>query len=129
MTSVAGWITAISVLVIAVVMTVGLAVAVVMIRKSIRKLIEAANPAMKRAEATLTVVEGIAENVRTRTEEISQTVEDAVEDVSRKVKSTTSVIEDSVRPNLVSAASLLAGFSRGLQTWSERKKGGNSHGE
>ena len=43
MTFVAGWITAISVLVIAVVMTVGMAAAVVIVRKSINRLIEAAN--------------------------------------------------------------------------------------
>lgn len=129
MTSVAGWITAISVLVIAVVMTVGLTAAVFMIRKSINRLIEAANPAMKKAEATLSAVEDIAESVRARTNEIGQTVEDAVEDVSRKVKSTTSVLEDSVKPPLVSMASALAGLSKGLQVWSERKRGGNSHEE
>jgi hypothetical protein len=129
MTSVAGWITAISVLVIAVVMTVGLTAAVVIIRKSINRLIEAANPAIKKAEATLTAVEDIADSVRSRTYEIGQTVEDTVDDVSRKVKSTTSVLEDSVRPPLVNMASVLAGLSKGLQVWSERKKGGNSHGE
>jgi uncharacterized protein YoxC len=129
MTSVAGWITAISVLVIAVVMTVGLTAAVVMVRKSVNKLIETANPAIKRAEATLTAVGDIAENVRVRTDEIGQTVEETVEDVSRKVRSTTSVIEDSVRPPLVNVASVLAGLSKGLQVWSDMKRGGNSHGE
>jgi uncharacterized protein YoxC len=129
MTSVAGWITAISVLVIAVVMTVGLTAAVIIIRKSVNKAIEAANPAIKRAEATLARVEGIAESVRARTDEIGQTVENTVEDVSRKVISTTSVIEDSVRPPLVSVASVLAGLSKGLQVWSDSKRGGNSHGE
>jgi uncharacterized protein YoxC len=129
MTSVAGWITAISVLVIAVVMTVGLTAAVVIIRKSINKLIEQANPAIKRVETTLTAVGDIAESVRARTDEIGHTVEDTLEDVSRKVRSTTSVLEESVRPPLVSMASVLAGLSKGLEVWSERKKGGNSHGE
>ncbi|MDO8588872.1 MAG: hypothetical protein Q7T82_17735 [Armatimonadota bacterium] len=130
MTTVAGWITAISVLVIALALTVGLAAAAVVIKRSVSRVLEAANPAMKRAEATISTVGGIAETVRTRTDEISQTVEETVDDVSRKVKTTTSVIEDAVRPPLIGMASMLAGVSKGLQVWTElSKKGGKSRGE
>ena len=127
MTTVAGWITAISVLVIALALTVGLAAAIVVIRKTIGRLLEAADPAIRRAEAALTTVGGIAETVRVRTDEISQAVEETVEDVSHKVKKTTSVIEDAVTPPLIGVASMLAGVSRGLQVWNElSKRGGNS---
>jgi len=119
MTNVAGWITAISVLVIALALTVGLVAAAIVIRKSLARLTEVANPAIKRAEATLSKVE-----------EIAGTVEETMEDVSRKVKSTTSVIEDAVKPPLIGISSMLAGVSKGLQVWSETsKRGGNSKDE
>jgi hypothetical protein len=128
MTSVAGWIIAISVSIIALVMTFGLVAAVITMKKLVNKLIAVADPAMKRAEATINTVGGIAETVRFRTDEITHTVEETVEDVSRKVRSTTTVIEDAVTPPLINVASVLAGVSRGLQVWSElSKRGGNSH--
>ncbi|MDO8684620.1 MAG: hypothetical protein Q7N50_14230 [Armatimonadota bacterium] len=131
MTTVAGWITAISVLVIAVALTFGITAAVLMIRGYVNRLLNAVDPAMKRAEAALEKVNGIAETVRTRTEEIAHTVEDTVEDVSGKVKSTTSMLEDAVRPPLVNVASVLAGVSKGLQVWSElsKEKGGDGRGK
>jgi uncharacterized protein YoxC len=126
MTTTAGWITAISIMVIALVMTVGLVAAVLILRKSINRLLKAADPAIKRAEAAINTVGGIAETVRSRTDEITHTVEDTVDDVSRKVKSTTTVIEDAVRPPLISVASMLAGLARGLEVWSElKRKGGD----
>jgi hypothetical protein len=130
MTAVAGWITAVSVLTIALVMTVGLTAAVFMVRKQVDKLMRAADPAMRRAEETIRTVGGIADTVRTRTDEITSTVEDTVEDVSRKVKSTTTALEEAVKPPLASVASVLAGISKGLEVWSDlsKRKGGNSRG-
>lgn len=128
MTAVAGWITAISVMIIAVALTFGVAAVAIVIRNSVARLLKAADPAIKRAEATLDTVGGIANTVKTRTDEISHTVEDTLDDVSHKVKKTTSVIEDAVTPPLIDVASMLAGMSRGLQVWKElSKKGGNSH--
>ena len=127
MTPTAGWITAISVLVIALALTVGLFAVAMLVRKYVRRLVTAADPAIKQAEATIKTVGEIAETVRTRTDEIAGVVEDTVDDVSRKVKSTTTLVEESVKPPLVSVASVLAGVSKGLHVWSElsKRKGGD----
>ena len=130
MTSVAGWITAISVLVIAVALTVGIVVGVLMIKRYLDKFLTAAEPAIKRTEETMKTVSEIAETVRARTDRITGVVEDTMEDVSQKVKTTSTAIHETIKPPLASVAAMLAGIWKGLQVWNElsRRKGGDSRG-
>lgn len=131
MTSTAGWIMAISVMVIALAMTVGLVAAVLVVRKSVNRLLDAAQPAMRQAHDTIKTVNGIAETVRHHADDIGLKVEGTMDDLSQKVRSTTDVIEETVRPPLVGAASLIAGVSEGLKVWSNlsKRKGGDSNGK
>jgi hypothetical protein len=52
-----------------------------------------------------------------------------VEDVSRKVETTTSIAEETIAQPLISAASVMAGLSRGWDTYKAQttKEKGDSH--
>jgi len=96
-----------------------------------RKLDELAGkvePLVARATETLGRVERITGEVQTRTEAVLQQTATLVEKVSRKIDTTTAIAEETISQPLIGAASVMAGISRGLQTYREQvEEKGDSH--
>jgi uncharacterized protein YoxC len=96
---------------------VGIAVALLMLNQKLTQLTELAHPVIDRATETLGKVETVTAQMSERVNGMLDQTGRLVEDVSRKVETTTSMAEETIAQPLISAASVMAGLSRGWDTY------------
>jgi uncharacterized membrane protein len=107
----------------------GIAVAFFMLHRKLTQLTEIAHPVVDKANETLGKVESITAQVSERVNLILDQTGRLAEDVSRKVETTTSMAEETIAQPLISAASVMAGLSRGWDTYKAQmgKEKGDAH--
>ncbi len=108
---------------------VGIALAAFMLYRKLTDLTELAHPVIDRVNETLGKVEGVTAQVSERVNVVLDQTGRLVEDVSRKVETTTSIAEETIAQPLISAASVMAGLSRGWDTYKAQmaKEKGDAH--
>lgn len=95
----------------------GIAVALFMLNRKLEQLTEKAHPLLEKANETLQRVEVLSAQASERVHQILDQTGVLVEDVSRKVETTTSIAEETISQPLIGAASVMAGLSRGWDTY------------
>jgi hypothetical protein len=95
----------------------GIAVAFFMLYRKLTQLTEMAHPVVDKANETLAKVESMTAQVGERVNTILDQTGRVVEDVSRKVETTTAMAEETIAQPLIGAASVMAGLSRGWDTY------------
>ena len=107
----------------------GIAAALFMLHQKLAQLTQMAHPLMEKASDTLKKVDALTSQAGERLNVILDQTGRVVEDVSRKVETTTSMAEETIAQPLISAASVMAGLSRGWDAYKaqgDREKG-DSH--
>jgi len=105
---------------------VGIAAALFVLNRKLEQLTEMAHPLIDKVNGTLAKVEGMTAQVSERVNAILDQTGHLVEDVTEKVETTTSIAEETIAQPLIGAASVMAGLSRGWDTYkaqSAREKG------
>jgi uncharacterized protein YoxC len=105
----------------------GIAGALWFLHAKLNQLLAKAQPLVDRAAETLQNVEQITVKLNDRVNQILDRTGEVVEDVSQKVETTTSIAEETISQPLISAASLMAGISRGLSAYKEVQGKGDSN--
>ena len=106
----------------------GMAIGLWMLKRKLDELTQKVDPLADRAGQILGRVEQLTEEVQRRTEQVLDQTAAVVESVSKKVDTTTAIAEETISQPLIGAASLVAGISRGLQTYREQGlEKGDSH--
>jgi uncharacterized protein YoxC len=105
----------------------GIAGALWFLNAKLNQLLAKAQPLVDRAAETLQHVEQITVKLNDRVNQILDRTGEVVEDVSQKVETTTSIAEETISQPLISAASLMAGISRGLSAYKEVQGKGDSN--
>jgi uncharacterized protein YoxC len=105
----------------------GIAGALWFLNAKLNQLLAKAQPLVDRAAETLQNVEQITVKLNDRVNQILDRTGAVVEDVSQKVETTTSIAEETISQPLISAASLMAGISRGLSAYKEVQAKGDSN--
>jgi predicted PurR-regulated permease PerM len=95
----------------------GIAVALFVLNRKLEQLTELAHPLVDRTNATLQKVETMTAQVSERVHQILDQTGRVVEDVGQKVETTTSMAEETIAQPLIGAASVMAGLSRGWDTY------------
>ena len=95
----------------------GIAWALFMLNKQLEQLTEMAHPLTERANATLQKVETLTAQLGERVNSILDQTGHVVENVTQKVETTTSMAEETIAQPLIGAASVMAGLSRGWDTY------------
>jgi uncharacterized protein YoxC len=105
----------------------GIFVALMMVSRKLAELTVQVEPVVRRADETLARVELLTGDLQQRTETILERTAALVERVSQKVDTTTAIAEETISQPLIGAASVMAGISRGLETFREQagEKGDN----
>jgi len=108
---------------------VGIAVALFMLNRKLTEIADLAHPLLEKANTALSKVETMTVQVSERVNLILDQTGRLVEDVSRKVETTTSIAEETIAQPLISAASVMAGLSRGWDTYKTQmgKEKGDAH--
>jgi len=102
----------------------GVAVALWLVQSKIGQFMDRAQPLLARADGALAKVEALTEKVNQRATGVLDAADHLVRDVSQKVETTTSIAEETFSQPLISAASLMAGISRGLTAYKEMTEKG-----
>jgi predicted PurR-regulated permease PerM len=107
----------------------GIAAALFILNGKLEKLTEAMHPLIEKANGTLARVEGMTAQVSERVNTILDQTGHLVQDVTHKVETTTSIAEETIAQPLIGAASMMAGLSRGWDTYRAQlaKEKGDSH--
>lgn len=98
----------------------GLLLALWMIQRKTAEMATRIEPLAKDAATTLARVERLAEDLEGRTRQVLERTTALVESVSKRVDTTTALAEETISQPLIGAASVMAGISRGLQTYREQ---------
>lgn len=96
---------------------IGIAVALFILNRKLEQLTEMAHPLIDKANGTLAKVEGMTAQVSERVNAILDQTGHLMEDVTEKVETTTSIAEETIAQPLIGAASVMAGLSRGWDTY------------
>lgn len=105
----------------------GIAGALWFLNAKLNQLLAKAQPLVDRTAETLQNVERMTVKLNDRVNQILDRTGEVVEDVSQKVETTTSIAEETISQPLISAASLMAGISRGLSAYKEVQGKGDSN--
>jgi predicted PurR-regulated permease PerM len=98
------------------------------VSRSIATLTNRVQPLVTQATETAKTVNSMAQTVKAHADGIMSKAEDTVDNVAQKVKLTSNIVQESISPPLITAASVITGLSRGLEVLSQlRKRGGNGH--
>jgi hypothetical protein len=95
----------------------GIALALFFLNAKLQRLTDMAHPLVDRVNATLGKIETMTAQVSERVNGVLDQTGHLVEDVTRKVETTTSIAEETIAQPLISAASVMAGLSRGWDTY------------
>jgi uncharacterized protein YoxC len=108
---------------------VGIAAALFLLDRKLAELTDLAHPLIDQANTALNKVETMTTEVSERVNLILDQTGRLVEDVSRKVETTTSIAEETIAQPLINAASVMAGLSRGWDTYKTQmaKEKGDAH--
>jgi len=108
---------------------VGIAVALFILNGKLEQLTERVHPLIDKANGTLARVEAMTAQVSERVNVVLDQTGRLVEDVTQKVETTTSIAEETIAQPLIGAASVMAGLSRGWDTYKAQlaKEKGDSH--
>jgi len=108
---------------------VAIAAALFVLNRKLEQATEMAHPLIEKANETLARVENMTAQVSERVNAILDQTGHVVEDVTQKVETTTSIAEETIAQPLIGAASLMAGLSRGWDTYKAElaKEKGDSH--
>lgn len=110
------------------VMAVAVTVLALRTRKSVVTLTNRAGPLISQATETVKTANGVVQSVKAHTDGIMEKAETTVDSITRKVKTTTDIVQESISPPIITAASVMTGVSRGLEALSHmRRRGGNGH--
>jgi hypothetical protein len=88
-----------------------------MLNRKLEQLTELAHPLLEKASSTLQKLETLSAQASERVNQVLDHTGQVVEDVSRKVETTTSIAEETIAQPLIGAASIMAGLSRGWDTY------------
>jgi uncharacterized protein YoxC len=107
----------------------GIAAALLILNQKLAQLTDQAHPLIDKANETLGQVESMTAQASERVNIILDQTGRLIEDVSRKVETTTSMAEETIAQPLISAASMMAGLSRGWDTYKAQmaKEKGDAH--
>jgi len=108
---------------------IGIAAALFLLNRKLEQLTEMAHPLIDKTNGTLAKVEAMTAQVSERVNTILDQTGHLVEDVTQKVETTTSMAEETIAQPLIGAASVMAGLSRGWDTYKAQlaKEKGDSH--
>jgi uncharacterized protein YoxC len=95
----------------------GIAVALFIMNQKMTQLTEMAHPLLEKANAALQKVDTLSAQVGERVNAILDQTGEMVETVTEKVETTTSIAEEAIAQPLIGAASVMAGVSRGWETY------------
>lgn len=98
----------------------GIALFLWQLNRKLDELSEKADPMIARATETLGRVEAITADLQKRTAQVLEQTSTLVDSVAKKVDTTTSIAEETISQPLIGAASLVAGISRGVQTYRQQ---------
>lgn len=105
---------------------VGIAVALFILNQKLTQLTDMAHPLVEKANEALQKVDTLTAQVGERVNVILDQTGHVVETVTEKVETTTSIAEEAIAQPLIGAASVMAGVSRGWETFraeTAREKG------
>jgi uncharacterized protein YoxC len=107
----------------------GIAAALLILNQKLAQLTDQAHPLIDKANETLGQVESMTAQASERINVVLDQTGRLIEDVSRKVETTTSMAEETIAQPLISAASVMAGLSRGWDTYKAQmaKEKGDAH--
>jgi predicted PurR-regulated permease PerM len=108
---------------------IGIAGALFILNRKLEQLTEMTRPLIDKANGTLARLEGMTAQVSERVNTVLDQAGDLVGDVTQKVETTTSIAEETIAQPLIGAASMMAGLSRGWDTYRAQlaKEKGDSH--
>jgi len=95
----------------------GIALALFYLNNKLNRLTESAHPLMEKPSGSLSRLEAMTAQVSERINVMLDQTGDLVQDVTRKVETTTSIAEETIAQPLISAASMMAGLSRGWDAY------------
>jgi methyl-accepting chemotaxis protein len=95
----------------------GIAAALFILNRKLEQLTEMTHPLIDKANGTLTKVEAMTAQLSERVNAFLDQTGHLVEDVTQKVETTTSIAEETIAQPLIGAASVMAGLSRGWDTY------------
>ena len=95
----------------------GIAAALFILNGKLEKLTDTVHPLIDKANETLVRVEGMTGQLSERVNVILDQTGHLVDDVTQKVETTTSMAEETIAQPLIGAASVMAGLSRGWDTY------------
>jgi len=95
----------------------GIAIALFLLNQKLTQLSEMAHPLAEKANAALLKVDTLSAQLGERVNVILDQTGRMVETVSQKVETTTSIAEEAIAQPLIGAASVMAGVSRGWETY------------
>jgi hypothetical protein len=98
----------------------GLCVGLFMIARRLDDLSRRLDPLASRATEILARVDHVTQELQRRGDVILDQTSTLVENVARKVDTTTAIAEETISQPLIGAASLVAGISRGVQTYRQQ---------
>lgn len=99
----------------------GIAVALFVLNQKLEQLTEMAHPLIGKVNAALDKVESMTAQAGERINGVLDQTGQLVENVSQKVETTTSIAEETIAQPLIEAASVMAGLSRGWDTYKAQR--------
>jgi hypothetical protein len=107
----------------------GIAAALFVLDRKLTDLTDRVHPLIDKANGTLARLEGMTAQMSERVNSVLDQTGRLVEDVTQKVETTTSMAEETIAQPLIGAASVMAGLSRGWDTYRAQlaKEKGDSH--
>ncbi len=95
----------------------GIAAFLFLLNQKLQQLTDGLHPLLEKATDSLAKVETLTAQVSERVNMVLDQTGNLVEDVTRKVETTTSIAEETIAQPLIGAASVMAGISRGWDTY------------
>jgi uncharacterized protein YoxC len=95
----------------------GIAAALLLLNQKLAQLTDRAHPLIDKANEVLGKAETMTAQASERVNIVLDQTGRLIDDVSRKVETTTSIAEETIAQPLISAASVMAGLSRGWDTY------------
>ena len=107
----------------------GIAAALFILNQKLVQLSDRAQPLIDKASDTLSKADTMTAQASERVNVVLDQTERLIDDVSRKVETTTSIAEETIAQPLIGAASVMAGLSRGWDTYKAQiaKEKGDTH--
>jgi uncharacterized protein YoxC len=103
----------------------GIAVALWILNAKLNEMLGKAQPLLDKTSQALQRVEETTQKLSGRVDQMLDRAGSVVENVAEKVDTTTAIAEETISQPLIGAASLLAGLSRGLNSYKQAAEKGD----